>query len=57
MRLSVDVLQKPIRKVFKGGDFNNFEDIKILGYNILNEIVIDRGPSPNPIKVEIYLNS
>lgn len=49
MRLAVDVPNNPVRKVFKGGDFNNFEDMLIKNYHVLNEVVIDRGPSPYAI--------
>ena len=49
MRLQIDVPTSPVRKVFKGGDYNNSEDMIIKNYHILNEVVMDRGPSPYAI--------
>ena len=56
MRLKVEVLEKPLRKVFKGHEFNHYEDMLIKDYHIINEVAIDRGPSPFAIQIEIYID-
>jgi NAD kinase len=49
MRLKVTVDNQPMRKVFKGGQFKNFDEIRIENYHVVNEVVVDRGPSPYAI--------
>ena len=46
MRLSVDIDANPIRKVYKGDQLERFEEMCIKDFHVVNEIVIDRGPSP-----------
>ena len=45
-----------MRKVYKGGQLENFEEIKIIDYHVVNEVVIDRGPSPYSVQLEIYID-
>ena len=45
LRLKADVLNKPERKVYTGGGFDNAKTMMIKDYHVLNEVVIDRGPS------------
>jgi len=35
-----------IRRIYTGGELVEFEEKNIKGYHVINEIVIDRGPSP-----------
>ena len=46
----------PVRKVYKGGQLENFEEIKIENYHVVNEVVLDRGPSPYCVQLEIYID-
>jgi NAD+ kinase len=45
-----------LRKVYKGGQLENFEELKIVDYHVVNEVVIDRGPSPYSVQLEIYID-
>lgn len=56
MRLKIEVLNKPLRKVYKGQEFTNYEEILIKDFHVINEVVIDRGPSPYSIQIEIYID-
>ena len=40
-----------MRKVYSGGQLESFEEIEIKNYHILNEVVIDRGPSPFAVEI------
>jgi NAD kinase len=55
-RLKISVLENPIRKVYRGGQLENFEEMNIKNYHIVNEVVLDRGPSPYCIQVEIFID-
>lgn len=56
-RLRITVLDKPLRKVYKGGQLENFVEMMIKKYHVVNEIVLDRGPSPYSIQVEVYIDN
>lgn len=58
MRLKVNIgdESKRVRKVFKGVSYDQYEESEIKDYHIINEVVIDRGPSPYSIQVEIYID-
>ena len=55
-RLKISVEGNPVRKVYKGGQLENFEEIEIKNYHVVNEVVLDRGPSPYCIQVEIFID-
>lgn len=55
LRLSVD--GDPLRKVYKGGQLENYEEMIIDNYHCINEIVFDRGPSPYCIQLEIFIDN
>ena len=46
MRLKANVPQKPMRDIYRGNDFKVSEQMLVQNYHVLNEVVIDRGPSP-----------
>lgn len=53
MRLSVSVTgENSVRKVYRG-DFKQeqFDQIDITNYHVMNEVVIDRGPSPYSVQL------
>ena len=58
MRLKVNIADetKRIRTVFKGISFDEYEKVEIRDYHVINEVVIDRGPSPYSIQVEIEID-
>ena len=58
MRLKVNIADesKRIRKVFKGISFDEYEMVEIRDYHVINEVVVDRGPSPYSIQVEIEID-
>lgn len=69
MRLKVDIealneqdkhLTHCKKKLYKGGcigaEHHNFEYQDIKDYHVINEVVIDRGPSPFSIQLEIYID-
>lgn len=45
-----------MRKVYKGGQLMNYEETKIKDFHVVNEVVIDRGPSPYCVSLEIYID-
>jgi NAD kinase len=55
-RLKISVEGNPVRKIYKGGQLTQFEEINISDYHVVNEVVIDRGPSPYCIQVEIFID-
>jgi NAD kinase len=55
-RLKISVEGNPLRKVYRGGQLENFEEIIIKDYHVVNEVVLDRGPSPFCIQIEIIID-
>ena len=56
MRLKVTCPKQPMRDIYKGNDLEPSTKMTIDGYHVLNEIVIDRGPSPYAVQLEIYFD-
>jgi len=56
MRLRIEVEDNPLRKIYKGGQLETYEEMLIKNYHVINEIVIDRGPSPYCVQIEIFLD-
>jgi NAD+ kinase len=57
MRLQVNVENgSNKKKIYKGGSFKNSEILEIKDYHVINEIVLDRGPCPFSIQLEIYID-
>lgn len=46
LRLKLSVPINPIREIYRGNDLMPSCSTNVEGYHILNELVIDRGPSP-----------
>lgn len=53
LRLRVAVPGQPERDIYRGNDLTPTCRMTVDGYHILNELVVDRGPSPYAIQVEI----
>mmetsp|Transcript_23201 Transcript_23201/g.16498 ORF Transcript_23201/g.16498 Transcript_23201/m.16498 type:complete len:151 (+) Transcript_23201:682-1134(+) len=45
-----------IRQVFKGDQLERHEPVEISNFHVLNEIVLDRGPSPYSVQLDIYID-
>jgi NAD kinase len=43
----------PIRHVYRGDQLEKFDIVEIKEYHVLNEVVLDRGPSPYSIQLNI----
>jgi NAD+ kinase len=56
LRLSCEVLGNPLRDIFRGNNFIESEKMNIEDFHIVNEVVVDRGPSPYSLQLEIYLD-
>ena len=56
LRLKVGVKGNPIRDVFVGNSILDSTKMKIEDYHVMNEVVIDRGPSSYAIQIEIYFD-
>lgn len=56
LRLKVTCPNNPVREIFKGNDMKPMMEMKVDGYHIFNEVVIDRGMSPYAIQVELYFD-
>lgn len=55
LRLKLNVTN-PQREVFRGNDLNKSETMMVKDFHIINEVVIDRGPSPYSIQLELYFD-
>ncbi len=44
------------KKVFRGSDFSVFDTVRIKDFHIMNEVVVDRGPSPYSIQLDIFFD-
>ena len=49
LRLKVGLPIQPEREIYRGNDLTPTCKMTVDGYHILNELVIDRGPSPYAI--------
>ena len=49
LRLKVSCPKQPERDIYKGNDLVPSLKMKVDNYHVLNEVVIDRGPSPYAI--------
>lgn len=56
LRLKLNVPVDPEREIYRGNDLKPSCKTNVEGYHILNELVIDRGPSPYAIQIEIYFD-
>ena len=48
--------EKPERLVFRGNNLTQGTNMMIDGFHILNEVVIDRGPFPCSVQLDILLD-
>lgn len=58
-RLRVTMGEESLNKdrlVFRGDNLTKSELLHLDGFHVLNEVVIDRGPSPYSIQLDIYLD-
>ena len=44
------------RKVFSGDQLEKAVDFQLKNFHVLNEVVIDRGPSPYSVQLDLYIN-
>jgi len=58
LRLKVDmgVNDEKSRQVFRGDQLEKSEQLIIDNYHVVNEVVIDRGPSPYSTSLDIFIN-
>lgn len=45
LRLKAEVIGKPLRQIISGNDFSKPTSVNIQNYHVMNEVVVDRGPS------------
>ena len=55
-RLKTWVPDKPERLIFSGNNLKEGKKMMVDGFHILNEVLIDRGPFPCTVQLEIYLD-
>ena len=56
LRLKVNVGPDNMRKIFRGNELHQFSLEKIEDFHVMNEIVLDRGPSPYSVQLDIYFD-
>ena len=56
LRLKCGVEGDPVKQVYKGNNYIDYEELMISNFHVINEVVIDRGPSPYSLQLEIYLD-
>ena len=44
------------RKVFRGDQLEHSEPITVDNLHVLNEVVVDRGPSPYSVELNVYID-
>ena len=59
MRLKVNMGPgvNPIRKIYRGDQLEIFEEVEVKNFHVLNEVVLDRGPSPYSVQLNISINN
>ena len=59
LRLRIDMgpNTKKVRGVFRGDQLENSEEVLVENLHVVNEVVIDRGPSPYTIQLNIYIDN
>ena len=45
-----------MRKVFRGEQLEQPCDFELKDFHVLNEVVIDRGPSPYSVQLDLYVD-
>lgn len=45
-----------LRKVFRGDQLEKAVDFELQNFHVLNEIVVDRGPSPYSVQLDLYVD-
>ena len=45
-----------MRKIFRGNELEKFSLEKVEDFHVMNEIVLDRGPSPYSVQLDIYFD-
>ena len=50
-------MSNSIRDVYRGNDLSKSTQMDVNNFHCINEVVIDRGPSPYAIQLEIYFDS
>jgi len=56
LRLGCGVIGNPIKDVYRGNNFQDSEKMRIEDFHVINEVVVDRGPSPYSLQLEIYFD-
>lgn len=58
MRLKVNMGkgENPTRLVFRGDNLDKSEPLLLEDFHVLNEVVIDRGPSPYSLSLDLYID-
>lgn len=46
---------KKVRHIYRGDQLQKYEEVEIKDLHILNEVCLDRGPSPYSVQLNIYL--
>lgn len=57
LRVSMGPGCNPVRKVFRGDQLDKTTDLTVDNFHVVNEIVIDRGPSPYAVQLDIYIDN
>ena len=56
LRLKAEVVGKPMREIITGNNFSMPSCVNIQNYHVMNEVVVDRGPSSYAIQLEIFFD-
>lgn len=56
LRINMGKGNETKRLVFKGDNLEKFEPLLLQDFHVLNEVVIDRGPSPYSLSLDLYIN-
>ncbi len=57
LKISMGEKDKKERLVFRGDNLTKSEPLLLDGFHVLNEVVIDRGPSPYSTTIDLYIDN
>ena len=56
LRINMGEGDQTNRLVFRGDNLEKSEPLNLLDFHVLNEVVIDRGPSPYSLSLDLYID-
>jgi len=57
LRLKVNMAPgcNKVRKIYRGDQLQQYEEVEVVDFHVLNEVILDRGPSPYSIQLNLSI--